>query len=415
MVWWALSSCVATVSAVYTYTFCDSTVPDGLRVSSGSYTFGDSSTDYNCLAATVSQSTTVSRLDTGGASWEDVRLSETWWQQTFTRDHLLCVRTQTAATTTWTGVDAWTSAENGYCCRIATSSSSLSYLEIEKRTGSTVSTLATGSTFSTSDGYGEDVLYTFEAQVIGDTITCTYYDEDGTELSSVSKTDSTYSSGGAAFMVVRGDSLTHYLGMSVTDLAPTALPTLAPTALPTLAPTLEPTLLPTPEAYVCEDGYDGGGWTLYLYNGADAQWKNALRYGTNSEGFGAVYTTMPTSGAAKMGEDRFDLLSFTELLAVGNGVDWVTISKVDGSQFYASEAFAVSNSDTAVTITRGDTGAVVTDSTTNALHGPFYHDLFGNGYGWMWTDNSGTSDLRKGTVYGGSAESSYSWAWYGQE
>ena len=236
MVWWALSSCVATVSAVYTYTFCDSTVPDGLRVSSGSYTFGDASTDYNCLAATVSQSTTVSRLDTGGASWEDVRLSETWWQQTFTRDHLLCVRTQTAATTTWTGVDAWTSAENGYCCKIATSSSSLSYLRIEKHTGSTVSYLATGSTFSTSDGYGEDVLYTFEAKVIGDTITCTHYDQDGTELSSVSTTDSTYSSGGAAFMVW-GGSLTHYLGMSVIDLAPTALPTPAPTLEPTLDPT----------------------------------------------------------------------------------------------------------------------------------------------------------------------------------
>ena len=37
--------------------------------------------------------------------------------------------------------------------------------------------------------------------------------------------------------MVWGGSLTHYLGMSVIDLAPTALPTPAPTLEPTLDPT----------------------------------------------------------------------------------------------------------------------------------------------------------------------------------
>ena len=118
-----------------------------------------------------------------------------------------------------------------------------------------------------------------------------------------------------------------------------------------------------------------------------------------------------------MAEALFDQFAFTEILAVQDD-EWVTIKKTSGSPFSASEAFAVSSDATTdnLKLTRGDTGAVTTYSGSGANWGPFYHDPFGVGFGWMWTTllQSG-QDTYKGTVYGGSGTSiTHEWAWYGR-
>lgn len=63
---------------------------------------------------------------------------------------------------------------------------------------------------------------------------------------------------------------------------------------------------------------------------------------------------------------------------------------------------------------RGDTGAVtVTPYNLDDPHGPFWHDNFGFGHGWMWTDHGGVGDLRKGAPINpsGASQADYSWTW----
>jgi len=158
------------------------------------------------------------------------------------------------------------------------------------------------------------------------------------------------------------------------------------------------------------------GWTVYMINGKELQYKNILRYGTNPNGFGVQ--AVSESGAYKMSEEVFNSHEFTEVMAT-NTVScnsWVKIEKVDGSKITASEAFAVDMIGTILQVTRDD-GSVKTLppwSSGIRYHGPFYHDIFGCGGGWMWTDHNGEDDLRKGSLFGCSAVTNYAWIWYGR-
>jgi len=158
------------------------------------------------------------------------------------------------------------------------------------------------------------------------------------------------------------------------------------------------------------------GWILYMINGKEQQYKTTLRYGTNPNGFGVQ--AVSESGAYKMSEEVFNSHEFTEVMAT-NTVScnsWVKIEKVDGSTITASEAFAVDMIGTILQVTRDD-GSVKTLppwSSGHRYHGPFYHDIFGCGWAWMWTDHLGEDDLRKGSLFGCSAPTNYAWIWYGR-
>jgi len=164
------------------------------------------------------------------------------------------------------------------------------------------------------------------------------------------------------------------------------------------------------------------GWVPYMINGKESQYKNTLRYGTNPNGYG-VFTTATETGAYKMPEAVFDLHQFKEVMATDSTscTNWVKIKKVDGSPIRASEAFSVDGIDTGVELTRDDGSVTTLPASKNRGHGPFYHDPFGRGYGWMWTDHNGKSDLRKGSLFGTGRGSSnkpvtnYAWIWYGRQ
>lgn len=166
---------------------------------------------------------------------------------------------------------------------------------------------------------------------------------------------------------------------------------------------------------VCNDDIDGGGWILYLYNGARAQYKNSLRLGTNTAGFGSV-ATIPTSGGHKMSEALFDAFQFTEVLAVGSDGNWVKIRRHGNAIIPSTSAFAVDSAPN-IFITRSDSPSTETFyPRTGRIHGPFFRDPFGPPFGtWMWTDNGGIYDLRKGKVFGSpTSDLNYVWTWYGR-
>lgn len=171
------------------------------------------------------------------------------------------------------------------------------------------------------------------------------------------------------------------------------------------------------------DGYcTADGWMLYLYNGAEQQFKNVLKLGRNSDGLGSL-NPLPSSGGHKMAEWAFDQHQFVELKAVGSDGAQVELRRLSGAPFTASEAFLAGCArDLWV---RTGYGAVSTwacasnygcDTKHFQTEGPFYHDLFGQSFGWMWTDWHGEGDDRKGTVYGqGAPVTGYAWAWYGRD
>jgi len=142
------------------------------------------------------------------------------------------------------------------------------------------------------------------------------------------------------------------------------------------------------------------GWTLYMINGKDAQYKSVLRYGENPDGYGDLTgssTTAIDTGAYKMSEEVFDSYQFKEVMVTDTTTcsSWLKIEKVDGSIITASEAFAVDSIDTGITATRDD-GSVKTfgpyagddrcgkgNTLGSRDHGPFYHDAFGSCFAWM--------------------------------
>jgi hypothetical protein len=104
-------------------------------------------------------------------------------------------------------------------------------------------------------------------------------------------------------------------------------------------------LLPPPPTELTYASLAAFGWKLYLHNGAGAQHKNALRFGSNQAGVGNVATDpkMPNGrGFAKMAESVFDSSDFKTILAIDSTGSWVKGTKMDGSAFTASsEVFAV--------------------------------------------------------------------------
>jgi hypothetical protein len=153
--------------------------------------------------------------------------------------------------------------------------------------------------------------------------------------------------------------------------------------------------------------YTENGWELYLFNGP-GQFKGDLQYGVNPNGYGDI-STLPTSGGHKMSEAVFNARQYTQVQARGSDGASVTVQKVGGGVFYASEVFAV-NPINGIYMTREDTGQRYQDGhSTMSSHGPLYTDPFGMAYGWMWT----AVDGRKGRVYGhSSSDTSYTWAWF---
>jgi hypothetical protein len=68
-----LVSASASLSYSKTYTFCNQTLQDGIRVSSGSFTLGDSSPSYSCLAA-ANAVTATPRMDVDSDSMHNIRV-----------------------------------------------------------------------------------------------------------------------------------------------------------------------------------------------------------------------------------------------------------------------------------------------------------------------------------------------------
>jgi hypothetical protein len=172
---------------------------------------------------------------------------------------------------------------------------------------------------------------------------------------------------------------------------------------------------------VVQNEIAGGGWILYLYNGADAQHKPTLRFGANVAGYGSV-ATMPTTGGHKMNESLFDAFEFKEVLAIGSDGAWIIIRMQDGTPITASDAFAVHNAKEPIIIALGDGfGSAfdcefkVREGKSTDGHGPFFHDALDDRFNWMWADHTGLNDLRKGYVIGGSDSAiGYTWQWYGR-
>eukprot|EP00656_Telonema_subtile_P044842 TRINITY_DN510_c0_g1_i7.p1 TRINITY_DN510_c0_g1~~TRINITY_DN510_c0_g1_i7.p1 ORF type:complete len:751 (+),score=116.65 TRINITY_DN510_c0_g1_i7:127-2379(+) len=226
--------------------------------------------------------------------------------------------------------------------------------------------------------------------------------------------------------------------------APTETPTEAPTQEPTRVPTQDPTLPFTTcldwhqrnpsdpsgqyvtasgQSVYCDMDTMDGGWTLALVNGENKQHKNVLRYGANPGGIGDVGRRTVT-GAHKMAETTFDTHQFTELLVVNHwaGSQYVwRLFRPSMAPFTSEQAFSAHFCgnllrDLHVQVQGGTTTSIVQPSRCNN-HGPLFHDPFGVAHTWMWTDNSGTGDLRKGTISGinnGGAIGGNAWLWFGR-
>jgi len=182
----------------------------------------------------------------------------------------------------------------------------------------------------------------------------------------------------------------------------------------------------------------GGGWVLYMFNGADFQYVDYLRMGQNPDGIGdpgvVLNPEADQTGCYKMSEQSFDEHGFDEVAAVGSDHSWVLIRRGDGKAIPASDAFKIGGSSGYEFVfssgARSDSSANRTNAAVGELHwasfGPFFDDalyhnaLDGSGWQWMWSAHR--SD--KGTVLGASSWSEsrvlqerlggYAWAWYGR-
>ena len=159
---------------------------------------------------------------------------------------------------------------------------------------------------------------------------------------------------------------------------------------------------------------------LYLVNGINGQYKDDLRYGAYSGGIGCGLNpglATRCTGSYKLAESYIDN-RFDELLATTtDNNQYVRFVKTEGGTFTAAELLGVSST-VSVGLTLYDTdGSTVLQTvteTSTAGHGPLMHDAFGQGYGWMWTDNGGSGDMRKGTIPGSPSAVSTNWLWWGR-
>jgi len=178
----------------------------------------------------------------------------------------------------------------------------------------------------------------------------------------------------------------------------------------------------------------GAGWILYMFNGKDAQHRDALKYGSNSGGLGnpgvVLCDASDQTGCYKMSEVLFDEHCFTEVAAVGSDSSWVSIRQSCSGVIPATDAFNVGSSEGyAFAFSNGfkcDSSANRTNDpefwSEEHVAGPFFDDVSygnsrdGSGWQWMWED----LHQRKGTVLGATSSSAlysiggYAWAWYGR-
>ena len=190
----------AAAAAIITiFTFCDDAgPPQGLRVSSGDFLFGDVSPLHSCLAEAVRDVNTP-RMDTDDV-YSDVTANLTFFQWSHYRDVQLCGRNQAPPGTTYNGgvEEGFASTLSGYCCYLDTQTSTESFLRIRKAGASMVS----GSRFPVT--FGTDLLYTLKLELLGQDITCSMLSHDviGAPrlLATLAASDDEFTSGGIAFM-----------------------------------------------------------------------------------------------------------------------------------------------------------------------------------------------------------------------
>jgi len=243
-----------TAMVIQTFPFCGDTVPNGLRVTAGSFAFGAVSTGgQTCMADVTPTSGTGSavRLDTTyGTSFDNPRVSIKWFQKGWWRDIRLSARTQQVPTgTVFEGATGFFTSI-GYSCYYNTDSSSTVKLQIERWTPTTGG-MTLDSTASVPLEYGEDVNFVLEFSLVGADLKCVLKDaanEVVLELLAADASEDAISSGGVALMSNEGDCNHHFTSFEVGYAAtpsPTADPSLPPSGLGTEAPTAAPTPVPS--------------------------------------------------------------------------------------------------------------------------------------------------------------------------
>lgn len=171
--------------------------------------------------------------------------------------------------------------------------------------------------------------------------------------------------------------------------------------------------------HYCQMTLAGGGWTLYLVNGAGQQYKSDLRYGQHPNGMGTL-NTLSTTGAHKLSEEAFSMLRFTEVLAVvgdsqGGSLRWALVKSTNSTPFTAEDVYAVHTSDS-IDLFLDDGTPGTRPNSRSIPYGPFFIDPFGHVDTWMWSDDpntGGASDQRKGSLHSGLG-ASFCWQWFGR-
>ena len=105
---------------------------------------------------------------------------------------------------------------------------------------------------------------------------------------------------------------------------------------------------------------------------------------------------------------------FLEVKAYGSGGNWVSVTKVDGTPFVASEVFGVNSNLATVHLVASDGRNIPSFVGARGDLGPLYYDAFVGTASWMW--HAGAGDDRMGSVLGNVANNisiNYTWSWYG--
>jgi len=223
-----------------TYTFCDTSVPDGMRVSSGTFSFAQRSPTgaSDCLATVPSDDPNTPRIDVDGVEYTDFDATLTFYQKTHFRDLQLCGRTQGEEGATYKGLvgganPGFDHPDDGYCCYLDTKTSTSSLISIKK--AGLVMKDGTGTETTTSLSSPSENWHELTLSLSGTSIGCTISNDAGNVVASMSTVDSTsapYSSGGVAFAPYDGVSGHHFKSLELEMNAPTPQPT-APSPQPT--------------------------------------------------------------------------------------------------------------------------------------------------------------------------------------